>query len=98
MNRNFLAKKTSHFFYDEDFHLFVEFPFHQMVYFKSDSFDRKINKMRQDKPFTCTELWLFQYYRQLNNANEFTEKILNSSNFTAYDLQKRVNLCRKGHF
>lgn len=96
-DRYFLSQKNIHFFYDEDFCLFVDFPFHQMVFFRTDSFER-INILLKAIPFTCTELWLFQYYNIINKSNEFTIKKLNSSNFTACFFQERQKLCQKSRF
>ena len=54
VNRKFLTKKKSHFFYKKDFCLFADFPFHQFYFYFDTS--EGANGMRVDVSFTCTEL------------------------------------------
>ena len=62
-NREFWASKSNHYFDEEDFCLFVDYPFHQLVFFLPHQTEDSL-KYRNNTPYTCTELWLYQFYRE----------------------------------
>lgn len=91
-NREFWIDKHNHYFDNEDFCLFVDYPFSQLVFVVPHSTENTL-RYRNATPFTCTELWLYQFYQQAGQIYQYTNK-LKSSNFEKCGFQERVRLCR----
>ena len=73
---------------DVDFCLFRQFPFKQMIFIRRLYF---INIF-----YSCTDLWLFQFLKLTPYVfSEQQFKILNVSNFTACNFERRLALCNK---
>lgn len=94
-NLNYLLNDNSQYAYDEDFCLFSRFPFNQMIFitfFEDTEFYTSRNRSR----FSCTELWLLQFFRVVSyflSDNDY--KTLNSSNFTSCHFDKRLEMCNR---
>lgn len=82
-NREFWSENTNHYFYDKDFCLFADFPFHQMVFLQPSQQDR-LDVYRKTTRSTCVELWLFKFSDQIEAANS-----------SACFFQQRIRLCRQ---
>lgn len=94
-----LSNKYNHYAYDKDFCLFVDFPFEQLIFFITPIWEDKLIH-KSHIPYACTELWLFQYFKDTKQAYSYSRrtKKLNASNFTACDFDHRVSLCKKTNF
>ena len=94
---DFQHNSKAKIFHDEDFCLFVEFPFHQLV-IVSQSFEKK--------DISCTTFWLIQYYSIYYQTtyssdlkltlNESLNSVLkDKSVFIKCDFDKRLRNCNK---
>lgn len=97
-NRKLYAHRNTHYLYDRDFCLFLDFPFEQMV-FILPNYDERENTFRLNESYSCTELWLFQFYGQADFAYRYRgiEK-LTASNFSTCNFNQRFKLCNKTQF
>lgn len=96
--REFLSNDRIQFAYDEDFCLFTDFPFEQMVFLivaKSGYIDVK-------SELSCTVLWLFRHYQNPNLIKVYRDNFLNAklngSNFSSCNFKYRQSLCDKINF
>jgi hypothetical protein len=98
----FLKDRLAHVFPDEDFCLYQDFPFNQLVIVSQD-YDAFI-KFRY---FTCTFLWLTQYYRKLGDL--FGEDLLSNDEVILLTLEWNasqpvcdfaalLSLCKKSNY
>lgn len=104
-DRYFHIETNVQFAKDEDFCLFADFPFKQLIFFYTDSNNNKdvhfFNK--KSTPFTCTEKWLLKY-----NSIAFTffpdmiQPDLVGFNFSnllsSCRFEQRLKLCNKRNF
>ena len=108
--RSTIKNRFSVTFPDEDFCLYVDFPFNKMVIFFEIYNPEYIYV---DSQFTCTFLWLVQYYKfyykYLNYTNNQNERILTSLmvilNSTAFDesilkcnFPEKISVCNKSNY
>ena len=77
-------KRMSIIFPDEDFCIYVDFPFNQFVILY-EIFNLEINFTYKENEFSCTYLWLIQYY-------EFYYKLSISSKYRDIHLLKNLNI------
>lgn len=96
----FINDKNSHFFYDEDFCLLKDFPFHQLIVFVFDL---------QKFDTSCSTIWLMRYYPDLIHIsatfhysealkNWTREVFRNNSLFESCDFDSRVKICNRSNF
>ena len=94
--------KMSEVFPEEDFCIYVDFPFNQMIILY-----REI--LSNNEEFTCTYFWLVQYYKNYINIYKDKisltldnfENIVNSSGFKSIskcNFTERINNCNKSYF
>ena len=100
---DFLYNNKAQLFYDEDFCLFKDFPFEQLIIIN-------VNLMiKQDKlDLSCTTLWLVQYYpiyykysKTLifkSEINQTLQVIKNQSLLKKCDFQTRLSKCNRLNF
>ena len=109
-----IRKRISKLFPDEDFCLYVDFPFNQFVIFYDNITERYKNKSELlviDYEYSCTYLWLIQYYEHYYNylsyhkQNEYhLGNILTLINSTAFKsiskcgFEARKSLCNKSNY
>ena len=95
-------------FPDEDFCIYKDFPFDQLVLFMQVCDNEFLNDMIKTDEFTCTYWWLIQYiefYYEFFNK-EFTgsntiKKIMESQSFreiSKCDFEHRLELCNKTNY
>ena len=91
----------SQVFPEEDFCVFVDFPFNQLIIIYNE------NLYKNEKfTSTCTYLWLIQYYRQYQKIYKDTQsfdlmKIVNSSEFKSIskcDFEQKISYCNKSNY
>ena len=104
-------KRMSIIFPDEDFCIYVDFPFNQFVILY-EHFKTEINFIYNENEFSCTYLWLIQYYefyyKQLISSNyrdiylfKSLNLILNSTAFKSIlkcNFEERIDLCNKSNY
>ena len=93
---------------DEDFCIYVHFPFNQLVIVNEYYSDGTIGTRNFNSELSCTYLWLVQYYEyyieylKLNeNSIRYMEKVLNSTAFKSIsrcDFEKRIKSCNKSNY
>ena len=101
-SNSFYSDSKKHFFNDEDFCLFRDFPFEQLVTFNLYLY-YGMNKLDS----SCTTLWLIQYYPvyikfiPINKMLEYNQtfQIINNAEslLTKCDFEKRIKMCKKSH-
>ena len=99
----FLHNNKSQLFYDEDFCLFKDFPFEQLIIINVNILFKK-NKIN----LSCTTLWLVQYYQvyyQYSKSLSFKfliedtlQTIKENSLIEKCDFQTRLKQCEKSNF
>lgn len=85
---------------DEDFCLFSAHPFRQLVVF---TMSELVYYKNYNFTFSCTFLWLFKYYREIDRFRtsyqkvypEDIKKMLQKANFTECQFAKRLERCKK---
>ena len=105
------GKRLTKIFPNEDFCIYLDFPFNQFVIIKEDPDIHYI--WNNETKLTCTFLWLIQYYesyhkyyltldRELYSENLYSLEIcLNSKSFkriSQCDFKKRIHLCNKSNY
>lgn len=100
---SFYYDPNSHFFYDQDFCLMIDFPFEQLVvidlYLKFGQFKRDLS---------CTTLWLLQFYpvyfkfippyKQYNYKDTLNMLENSESVIKKCDFDRRIKLCDKSKY
>lgn len=99
-SREFYSDRQNHFFYDKDFCLFHKFPFRQLIFIRM-GLNEDTLKYRNKTSFTCTELFLSQYYLDhealISPFVIYKNLKLKASNFTACGFDRRLKLCNKSN-
>ena len=104
-------KRTSIIFPDEDFCIYVDFPFNQFVLLY-ENIQPEIKFIYNENELTCTYLWLVQYYESYykyffsfkNRDINFLTNLNAILNSTAYksrskcNFKKRIDLCNKMNY
>ena len=107
-----LTKPTnpiSNIFPEEDFCIYVDFPFNQFVIIKEVIYDDVFKAINTDTKFTCTYLWLIQYYEFYsryyfniyNGTDNYISEAMNSSEFKAIskcNFEEKKIYCNKSMF
>ena len=100
----FLNNDKVHFFYDEDFCLFKDFPFEQLIIINFNLHIQESNV----RNFSCTSVWLMRYYQlyyQTSKSlyfkfdiNKTLTTIKENSLIEKCDFTTRLNICNRSNF
>ena len=93
-------------FPDEDFCVYIDFPFNQLIIVIIENFS---NEHLKNVDFSCTFLYLIQYYEFYNkyilendeNYNDFMKEVLNSSDFKSKskcNFEQKISACNKSNY
>lgn len=99
--RDFLFASNRHFANDADFCLFYDFPFQQLIFLVPYSgfhieLEEHLSLYLNKTQFSCTELWLYQFYRRFIFIYNYYYDKLSKSNFKNCDFRQRIKLCSRG--
>jgi len=108
-NKVFNNERISNAFPDEDFCIYKDFPFNQLVYSYQHCARQDMKKMKiLNSELSCTYLWLTQYsnvYIQFENkiSDEFASFsiIMESDSYkfiSQCNFKQRLDFCNKSHF
>lgn len=112
--KNNKPKRISKMFPDEDFCIYVDYPFDQLVIFFdniTELYKTKYGLLVIDKEYSCTYLWLIQYYEFYYKYFTYSHvhedfvasisKVLNSTAFESIpkcDFERKKALCNKSNY